>query len=48
MPAKGQQGLWNWGKGTVYFSNRWQGMGVLVEEAEKQGIYLEYEHFQKG
>jgi len=30
------------------FSTTWEGMGVLVEEAEKQGIYLEFEHFNKG
>lgn len=28
------------------FSTTWEGMGVLVEEARKQGIYLEYEHYQ--
>ncbi|MGW9128082.1 hypothetical protein ACWGPW_24225 [Paenibacillus chitinolyticus] len=30
------------------FSTTWEGMGLLVEEAEKQGIMLEYEHFRGG
>lgn len=30
------------------FSTTWEGMGVLVEEAKKQGILLEYEHFTEG
>lgn len=30
------------------FSTTWEGMGVLVEEARKQGIYLEYEHCKDG
>jgi hypothetical protein len=31
-----------------HFSTTWGSMGVLVEEAEKQGILLEYEHFRDG
>ncbi|MFC8686341.1 hypothetical protein [Brevibacillus porteri] len=31
-----------------HFSTTWGGMGVLVEEAKKQGIYLEYEHYQNN
>lgn len=31
-----------------HFSTSWEGMGVLVEEARKQGIYLEYSHSLKG
>ncbi|WP_289142545.1 hypothetical protein [uncultured Brevibacillus sp.] len=31
-----------------HFSTTWDGMGLLVEEAEKKGIYLEFEHFNKG
>jgi len=30
------------------FSTSWEGMGVLVEEAKKQGIYLEYSHSLNG
>ncbi|OAJ75232.1 hypothetical protein AYJ08_00340 [Brevibacillus sp. SKDU10] len=30
------------------FSTEWDGMGVLVEEAAKEGIFLEYEHFRNG
>lgn len=30
------------------FSTTWEGMGALVEAAEKQGILLEYEHFREG
>lgn len=30
------------------FSTSWKGMGVLVEEARKQGIYLEYSHSLNG
>ena len=29
-------------------STTWSGIGVLVEEAEKQGIYLNFEHFREG
>ncbi|KMZ42528.1 MULTISPECIES: hypothetical protein [Bacillales] len=31
-----------------HFSSKWQGMGVLVEEAKKDEIYLEYSHVLKG
>lgn len=30
------------------FSTKWGSMGVLVEEARKQGIYLEYSHSLNG
>lgn len=30
------------------FSGSWDWMGVLVEEAKKQGIYLEYSHSLNG
>ncbi|MDH6351906.1 hypothetical protein [Brevibacillus sp. 1238] len=30
------------------FSTTWGSMGVLVEEAKKQGIYLEYSHSLNG
>ncbi|MGG1249909.1 hypothetical protein ABE205_19455 [Brevibacillus agri] len=30
------------------FSGSWSWMGVLVEEAKKQGIYLEYSHSLNG
>ncbi|MBY0052299.1 hypothetical protein H7K32_11510 [Brevibacillus agri] len=30
------------------FSTTWEGMSVLVEEAKKQGIYLEYSHSLNG
>lgn len=31
-----------------HYSTTWEGMGVLVEEAREQGIFLEYEHCKDG
>lgn len=31
-----------------YYSTLWRDTGVLVEEAKKQGIYLEYSHSLNG